>query len=164
MEKTKMCEYFIDGRCRYGASCAFAHEESEIRAVPDLRKTRLCHAFSQGRCDSKDCNFAHGQEELKTTDFCFKKTLCIWHAKGKCANGDKCRFAHGSEELKEHGGVAQEDRRKRALDRLDRAPQKRQRLGEQICDLCHTSVATHLGVFACPVCRSTSLVPSSWHP
>eukprot|EP00450_Noctiluca_scintillans_P004952 CAMPEP_0194509430 /NCGR_PEP_ID=MMETSP0253-20130528/40199_1 /TAXON_ID=2966 /ORGANISM="Noctiluca scintillans" /LENGTH=280 /DNA_ID=CAMNT_0039352583 /DNA_START=50 /DNA_END=889 /DNA_ORIENTATION=- len=123
MQKTKMCEFFLNGKCKYGADCAFAHHESEIRNAPDLKKTRLCHAFSKGRCDDSDCNFAHGQEELRTTDFCFKKTLCMWHSKGTCANGERCRFAHGKPDLRSGGeDEPSEPRRPGGQRKRKRAP------------------------------------------
>ncbi|CAE7213990.1 ZFP36, partial [Symbiodinium necroappetens] len=72
MKKTKMCEFHKEGRCKYGADCAFAHTESELQQAPDLRKTRLCRAFLQGKCNDSDCKFAHGEEELRA-----------WHPSGK---------------------------------------------------------------------------------
>lgn len=71
--------------------------------MPDLRKTRICRAFTQGKCNSSDCKFAHGTEELRATGLCYKTALCTWHEKGKCASGDSCQFAHGAEELRPGG-------------------------------------------------------------
>lgn len=100
MQKTKLCDFHKEGRCKYGASCAFAHEETELKRMPDLRKTRICRAFMQGQCQDTNCKFAHGNEELRATDLCYKTALCTWHEKGKCASGDQCRFAHGPKELR----------------------------------------------------------------
>ncbi|CAE7206610.1 mex-5 [Symbiodinium sp. CCMP2456] len=101
MKKTKMCEFHKEGRCKYGADCAFAHTESELQQAPDLRKTRLCRAFLQGKCDDSDCKFAHGEEELRASNICFKTALCTWFEKGNCQSGAQCRFAHGVEELRD---------------------------------------------------------------
>lgn len=206
MQKTKMCEFFLNGKCKYGADCAFAHHESEIRNAPDLKKTRLCHAFSKGRCDDSDCNFAHGQEELRTTDFCFKKTLCMWHSKGTCANGERCRFAHGKPDLRSGGEDEPSEprrpggqrKRKRAPGRSATQPRVRNKAKRKdgiarsgfamralkhragrgrdssssadacrpqgaalLCDRCFTTVATHLGMVACPLCFNTRFVPDS---
>eukprot|EP00927_Polykrikos_kofoidii_P056037 TRINITY_DN50217_c0_g1_i1.p1 TRINITY_DN50217_c0_g1~~TRINITY_DN50217_c0_g1_i1.p1 ORF type:complete len:390 (+),score=48.96 TRINITY_DN50217_c0_g1_i1:132-1172(+) len=99
MKKTKLCQFFQEGRCTRGPNCTFAHGDDELRITPDLRKTRLCQNFLKGACKLDDCKFAHGDEELKNNDFCFKTTLCKWHETGQCQNGDACRFAHGSFEL-----------------------------------------------------------------
>uniref|UniRef100_A0A7S1L2U9 C3H1-type domain-containing protein n=1 Tax=Alexandrium catenella TaxID=2925 RepID=A0A7S1L2U9_ALECA len=100
MLKTKLCDFHKDGRCKYGSACAFAHNEEELKNMPDLRKTRICRAFSQGKCHDTDCKFAHGNEELRTTDLCYKTALCTWFEKGKCQAGDQCRFAHGPRDIR----------------------------------------------------------------
>jgi len=100
MQKTKLCDFHKEGRCKYGTDCAFAHDESELRSMPDLRKTRVCRAFTQGNCNDTNCKFAHGSDELRATDLCYKMALCTWFEKGNCMSGNRCRFAHGSEELR----------------------------------------------------------------
>eukprot|EP00411_Alexandrium_monilatum_P034905 CAMPEP_0175349730 /NCGR_PEP_ID=MMETSP0095-20121207/10552_1 /TAXON_ID=311494 /ORGANISM="Alexandrium monilatum, Strain CCMP3105" /LENGTH=325 /DNA_ID=CAMNT_0016647275 /DNA_START=103 /DNA_END=1077 /DNA_ORIENTATION=+ len=100
MQKTRLCDFHKEGRCKYGSECAFAHSEEELRDMPDLRKTRLCRAFTQGKCKEVDCKFAHGTEELRTTDLCYKTALCAWWDKGICQSGAQCRFAHGSKDLR----------------------------------------------------------------
>lgn len=103
---TKMCVYYMKGACTYGDACTFAHSSSTLQASPDLQKTRLCKAFTQGSCNDTECRFAHGEEELRSTGNFFKKTLCIWFEKGKCRNGQQCRFAHGLTELRTHESKA----------------------------------------------------------
>jgi len=104
MTKTKMCDFHAQGRCTRGAQCSFAHSEEELKVMPDLRKTRICRAFTQGKCTDTDCKFAHGAEELRTTGMSYKTQLCTWHEKGKCQSGGDCQFAHGLDELKANGG------------------------------------------------------------
>ncbi|CAJ1351613.1 unnamed protein product [Effrenium voratum] len=65
MKKTRMCDFHKEGRCKYGSDCAFAHDESELQKAPDLKKTRLCRAFLQRKCNDADCKFAHGEQELR---------------------------------------------------------------------------------------------------
>jgi len=103
---TKMCVYYMKGACTYGDACTFAHSSSSLQAEPDLQKTRLCKAFTQGSCNDADCRFAHGEDELRSTGNFFKKTLCIWFDKGKCRHGQQCRFAHGLAELRMHESKA----------------------------------------------------------
>lgn len=100
MQKTKLCDFHREGRCKYGADCAFAHDEFELRTIPDLRKTRICKAFTQGKCEDPECKFAHGAEELRPSDLCYKTALCTWYEKDKCASGEQCRFAHGPRDLR----------------------------------------------------------------
>merc|ERR1719437_197817 len=79
-----MCDFHREGRCKHGQDCAFAHDESELKGMPDLRKTRICRAFTQGKCNDTDCKFAHSQEELRVVD------LRKWSA----ASGESIRFAN----------------------------------------------------------------------
>jgi len=107
LRKTKFCMFHLQGTCQFGKDCAFAHSLAEMNGTPDLRKTQLCKAFAEGRCDDPTCNFAHGEVELRSTDMFFKKSLCIWNEKGKCRNDSQCRFAHGLAELRSHQAGAQ---------------------------------------------------------
>lgn len=99
LHKTKFCAYFLKGACQYGLSCAFAHAGSELRAMPDMRKTRLCKNFMEGSCTDAECNFAHGKDHLVSADPFHKKSMCKWHTKGKCRSGAHCTFAHGLAQL-----------------------------------------------------------------
>jgi len=99
LQKTKMCNFHVAGKCRAGANCAFAHEDSELSKMPDLEKTQLCTAFKAGNCRKENCRYAHGLEELRNSEFFFKRMPCKFYSQGKCQNGKTCRFAHGSHEL-----------------------------------------------------------------
>mmetsp|Transcript_28996 Transcript_28996/g.68991 ORF Transcript_28996/g.68991 Transcript_28996/m.68991 type:complete len:228 (+) Transcript_28996:65-748(+) len=156
MKKTKMCEFHKEGRCKYGADCAFAHTESELQQAPDLRKTRLCRAFLQGKCNDSDCKFAHGEEELRASNICFKTALCTWFEKGNCQSGAQCRFAHGVEELRDDpdAKAAVEQARKRlAESSQDDRSNKRARTESAVCYRCHSTIATSLGYTICALCR-----------
>lgn len=83
--KTKMCRFLLQGRCKHGAACQFAHSSSEMREPPNLTKTRLCRAFRDGRCDLGDsCVFAHGLAELRGTQEFFKTQICVFWDAGHC--------------------------------------------------------------------------------
>jgi hypothetical protein len=66
LEKTRMCLYFLQGRCKY-TDCSFAHSHDELKQAPsNLRKTKMCELFLAGCCPNDvDCNFAHSMDELK---------------------------------------------------------------------------------------------------
>jgi hypothetical protein len=66
LEKTRMCLYFLQGRCKY-TDCSFAHSHDELKQAPsNLRKTKMCELFLAGCCPNEfDCNFAHSMDELK---------------------------------------------------------------------------------------------------
>lgn len=101
LRKTRMCVRFLQGNgCPSELDCMFAHSFEELETKPDLRKTRLCKAYSKGRCSYGACTFAHGEQELRFTDTFYKKTLCTFHLKGTCRNGEQCRFAHGEDDLR----------------------------------------------------------------
>lgn len=67
-KKTQLCMFFQEGRCRFGSSCAFAHNASEVEVTPDLAKTAMCKLWKTGTCKlSADCcRFAHGKQDLRT--------------------------------------------------------------------------------------------------
>mmetsp|Transcript_63063 Transcript_63063/g.181407 ORF Transcript_63063/g.181407 Transcript_63063/m.181407 type:complete len:609 (+) Transcript_63063:77-1903(+) len=69
-EKTRICKFYVKGRCKRGASCMFAHNERELRPQPDFFKTQLCiDHFRHGSCSMGDaCNYAHSPEEIRRTN------------------------------------------------------------------------------------------------
>lgn len=73
--KTELCQSFLSGYCHRGRGCGFAHGEKELNALPDLRKTSICKAWSKGTCrlSSEECRFAHGRSELQRTSFFERK-------------------------------------------------------------------------------------------
>eukprot|EP00405_Crypthecodinium_cohnii_P011467 CAMPEP_0206431732 /NCGR_PEP_ID=MMETSP0324_2-20121206/7525_1 /ASSEMBLY_ACC=CAM_ASM_000836 /TAXON_ID=2866 /ORGANISM="Crypthecodinium cohnii, Strain Seligo" /LENGTH=217 /DNA_ID=CAMNT_0053897687 /DNA_START=47 /DNA_END=701 /DNA_ORIENTATION=+ len=64
--KTRMCRYLP--KCHKGDECPFAHTEEDLRAPPDLSKTRMCAGYLRNRCTmpASKCRFAHGEAELRT--------------------------------------------------------------------------------------------------
>jgi len=99
LRKTKLCVYSIQGTCRLGSACLFAHSAAEVQEAPNLHKTQLCPAFAAGDCSNENCSFAHGEEELRLSPK-FKNKICKWYGKGLCRNGAGCSFAHGGQELR----------------------------------------------------------------
>jgi len=67
LDKTRMCKFFLDGKCHRGKACTFAHSSSELHAPPDLYRSQLCSEFSEtGSCRyGTNCRFAHGEEQLR---------------------------------------------------------------------------------------------------
>jgi len=63
--KTRPCRFYP--RCNKGDACRFAHAPEEIRARPNMTKTRMCAGFYDGRCklEPHECDFAHGEEDLR---------------------------------------------------------------------------------------------------
>merc|ERR1719271_992805 len=64
LHKTRLCVYSIQGTCRLGSKCSFAHSASEVQDAPNLRKTQLCEAFEKGNCNNPNCSFANGLERV----------------------------------------------------------------------------------------------------
>ncbi len=74
LEKTRMCVYYLQGRCKYD-DCSFAHSVHELKQAPsNLRKTKLCDLFMMGHCYDLSCNFAHSTDELKVKP---KRTISL---------------------------------------------------------------------------------------
>jgi len=105
--KTKMCKFFVLGKCTKGTQCPFAHDSDEIRRLPDLRCTKLCKMLIQtGQCTNPSCSYAHSKEELRSTGAFHKTKLCRFMQTGHCTLGAKCNFAHSAIELREAETVA----------------------------------------------------------
>jgi len=98
--KTRICNFFQQGRCTWGTSCRFAHHSDELSTAPDLTKTKLCFNFFRRRCNDSECSFAHGHQELRATTGVYKTELCRWYEAGECKAGSSCRYAHGLVELR----------------------------------------------------------------
>jgi len=98
--KTRICNFFQQGRCTWGTTCRFAHHEDELGTAPDLTKTKLCFNFFRRRCNDAECCFAHGHQELRATTGVYKTELCRWYETGDCKAGSACRYAHGLDELR----------------------------------------------------------------
>mmetsp|Transcript_35976 Transcript_35976/g.86629 ORF Transcript_35976/g.86629 Transcript_35976/m.86629 type:complete len:232 (+) Transcript_35976:53-748(+) len=98
--KTKMCPALLEGGCRRGKSCTYAHSEDELVPAPDLSKTVMCVLFAcTNTCSRGDqCKYAHGAEELRVTPLCYKSRQCWGWQAGNCTKGDACTYAHGEED------------------------------------------------------------------
>jgi hypothetical protein len=57
----------MQGLCKKGETCTFAHGDKELRGLPNFKKTRICIPFKTGECprSSADCNYAHGEAEIR---------------------------------------------------------------------------------------------------
>jgi len=157
MQKTKLCDFHKEGRCKYGTACAFAHEESELRSMPDLRKTRLCRAFTQGNCNDVNCKFAHGSDELRATDLCYKTEL-------RAESEDNAQPKEGQDKpqgsrKKLRKRLKRNFAREKKVDAgassgSEEPGKKRQKLSTStVCYRCGSTIATHLGISICPICR-----------
>eukprot|EP00930_Biecheleria_cincta_P082484 TRINITY_DN7220_c0_g1_i1.p1 TRINITY_DN7220_c0_g1~~TRINITY_DN7220_c0_g1_i1.p1 ORF type:complete len:246 (+),score=34.51 TRINITY_DN7220_c0_g1_i1:47-784(+) len=64
---TRLCQFFLEGRCAKGSQCTFAHGREQMRKQPYLYRTALCKEFSQtGQCtNGNTCTFAHSEGELR---------------------------------------------------------------------------------------------------
>jgi hypothetical protein len=113
--KTKLCAFWVEGRCLRGSGCKYAHGEEEMHIVPDLTKTALCrNLLNGGKCTSEDCPFAHNIEELRGTEDVYKTSMCSFFRFGRCRMGAFCRHAHFESELRQRKRTIEEPSRGRA--------------------------------------------------
>jgi hypothetical protein len=112
--KTKLCSYYLAGRCTFGSQCFYAHNPEDIQHAPDLKKTKLCIAWQDGTCSNgADCTFAHGAKELRSTDAVYKTVQCQWYSTGHCSLGSSCRYAHGETDDRSKVNQADESSKKK---------------------------------------------------
>ncbi|KEG01009.1 zinc finger protein, putative [Plasmodium vinckei vinckei] len=101
--KTKICPWYIKGKCERRKTCLYAHAQNELRELPNLCKTSLCPKLKINEaCNDKKCKYAHTNIELRATENLYKTALCESYSKGKCFSGQFCRYAHGLNELREN--------------------------------------------------------------
>lgn len=65
--KTKLCKFFVLGKCTKGGKCNFAHE-NDLKPQPNLFRTRPCLALLRmGKCrDGDACKYAHTKYDIRS--------------------------------------------------------------------------------------------------
>jgi len=63
--KTRMCKFFLEGKCTRGKKCTFAHGEDEKHAQCQPLCMKLCKTLiATGRCKNENCKYAHSKEDI----------------------------------------------------------------------------------------------------
>jgi len=76
----RVCLDNLNGVCRRGEDCKFAHEEQE---------RQVCRDFLNNVCRrGSDCRFSHDRENDKG------RKICLHYLNGKCSMGAECKFVH----------------------------------------------------------------------
>lgn len=68
-QKTRLCKFYVRGRCSRGEACSFAHGKEQLQPSPDFYRTRMCmELVKKGAClQGSKCRFAHRPDELRPT-------------------------------------------------------------------------------------------------
>lgn len=61
--KTRSCRFYGAGLCTKGDLCSFAHGRRELRAAPDLSRTKICPGRES--CRDELCMFAHDASQRR---------------------------------------------------------------------------------------------------
>jgi len=66
-DKTRLCKFYVKGKCKRGQACTFAHGDVEVQPQPDFFRTQLCAGFVRsGMCElGSGCKYAHSAQELR---------------------------------------------------------------------------------------------------
>jgi len=100
--KTKICKFHLVGMCNRGSQCKYAHDEAELRQLPNLAQTKLCPALKQGmKCQDAMCMYAHSLDELRHIDTVMPQ--------GGVA-GDQVSVTEANEDSNEEATSAQESK------------------------------------------------------
>jgi len=67
LDKTRICKFYMDGRCTKGEACTFAHSPAELQPQPIFYKTRYCPELVRlGACSAgSSCSYAHSRDERR---------------------------------------------------------------------------------------------------
>lgn len=63
--KTRLCKFFVEGKCTRGKKCTFAHGEEDKDSQPQPVYMKLCKTLiATGRCKNPNCRYAHSKEDI----------------------------------------------------------------------------------------------------
>jgi hypothetical protein len=81
LDKTSMCKFYQQRKCKKGKDCTFAHAEEDLRERPDLSGTKICPSVGSGNaCMNPTCRFAHVRDDIRR--------LKVNHQSGKVYSKD----------------------------------------------------------------------------
>lgn len=92
--KTKMCPKLET--CILGKNCSYAHSDTELRPMPQFKKTAVCYNYKRGKCFDPDCKFAHGDEDMMgyiPQPSSQSRKICPYYISGSCLDVN-CTNAH----------------------------------------------------------------------
>lgn len=121
--KITLCHYYLQGPCKNGENCSFAHGTSELRTYsgqpllqenggdPGSGAGGMAGEGSQGSNPSGSGGGSGGRKSpldaKANNSLKFKTTLCTkFVSHGVCNYGPTCKFAHGVQELRKAAEMA----------------------------------------------------------
>ena len=86
----RMCQHKIEGKCRHGELCKYAHNDAEMAlATPMKSRRQQKHSHRE----------VPRIREAPLIRVCNKYKLCPYNIEGRCYFGRYCTFAHSEAEL-----------------------------------------------------------------
>lgn len=117
--KTRMCQKFVEGTCRNGDGCTFAHGQNDLREPPPNWQ-ELVKDNSRGGNGSGNWN--DDQQIIHRMRICRK-----FYNGDDCPYGDKCNFLHESpDKFKIEGAMDMERARESSVIKIETMVDRRQ--------------------------------------
>ena len=100
LEEGKICQFFLDGYCKYGDECFDIHERGDEKAESKVKLTKENGKFNKNKIEEQKRNYEQSKDE-------WEPVICSYYLNGYCMHGKACWNSHDVEQK------SKEKRRKR---------------------------------------------------
>eukprot|EP00930_Biecheleria_cincta_P025550 TRINITY_DN1817_c0_g1_i1.p1 TRINITY_DN1817_c0_g1~~TRINITY_DN1817_c0_g1_i1.p1 ORF type:complete len:638 (+),score=76.53 TRINITY_DN1817_c0_g1_i1:270-1916(+) len=99
--KKAMCKFFLQGSCKRGSMCEFAHSEAELGEMWQCAGCGFTNVQANDVCGGGGrlgCKMPRPQRSFEQQTAA-KRSMCKFFLQGACTKGEGCDFAHNVAEL-----------------------------------------------------------------